>query len=105
MKKGEFFDCRTETTLERNRDMEKTSEQLQKDVDLFLANKGKIETCNNLGEPIAAPKQELEVNKLARGWIKCHYPYGIAVMKAKKLGIKFNLVIAERQRMIKRGRA
>ena len=104
MKKGEFFDCRTQATLERNRDNENTREQLQSDVDEFLANGGRIETCNNLGEQIKAPRRELEINKLARGWVKGHYPYGIAVMKAKNLGIKFNLVIAERKRIIERSR-
>lgn len=88
---------------ERNREMEKTSEQLQKDVDLFLANKGEIKEINNIGEP-ASINQTLEIEKLARNWIGNCFPKKIAMYKAKKLGIDFKLVIAERERRIARSR-
>ena len=100
MKKGEFFDCRTQATLERNRENENTREQLQSDVDKFLANGGKIETCNNLGKTIAVAtldKKE-KIKQLASDWITMHYPCSIVAHKAKALGIKFNLVSAERNR-------
>ena len=98
MKKGEFFECRKDRLIES--DGGPTSEKLQSDVDSFLAAGGEIKTCNNLGKPIAAPKQELEINKLARGWINNHFPRPIAMMKAKNLGIAFKLVVKERKRII-----
>jgi len=104
MKKGEFFECRTETGLERNRDEEPTSEELASDVEAFLKAGGQIETVNNHGKQIAEPKQELQVNKLAKGWISNHFPRSIAMSKAKNAGISFKLVIKERERIIARSR-
>jgi len=99
MKKGEFFDCRTEATLERDRTLEPSSEQLQSDVDKFLANGGKIETCNNLGHPIKAISKQAKIKEIAIDWLGGHFPHNIAVMKAKNLGVNFNLVTAERNRI------
>ncbi len=102
MKKGEFFECRKEKSIES--DGGPTSEKLQSDVDEFLAAGGEIKTCNNLGKPIAAPKQELEINKLAANWIAGYFSRSIAMAKARNAGISFKLVVKERKRLITRGR-
>jgi len=98
---SEYF--KNQETKERE-GVRKTSEQLQREVDKFLANGGKIETRNNLGEEIAKPKRSLEVNKIARGWVNGHYPHHIAKAKAKNAGIDFKVVNRERERIKARGK-
>ena len=81
----------------------KTSEEVKAECDVFLANGGQVEQIDNLGNP-AAMNQTMEIEKLARNWISNHFPKKIAMAKAGKLGIKFKLVVEERNRRIARGR-